>query len=262
VIDRFKVGAGAPDVWVMRWALLALVMVTVAAWAWYRVRRRHDRQRRLMLLCEAAGLEFAPLDMSLGTEWLPFEMFGRTPSGTANVVWDPRRDGGVRAFDFWYRERREDDLPGPRRTLTCAAVPLPFSSPRLRVAPRDLMDEVADAIGLPLVTLELEEFNHRFRVEAEDARAASALLDQRMMKGFLRLPHGIVADVNDRVLLFWAPELPAVEMLRLLRAANTIQRDLPRVMPSLFPPRPARGPHEHRWLQGRWSPEPTGADTA
>jgi hypothetical protein len=245
----------------MRWVLMALALAAVAAWAWYRARRRNDRQRRLMLLCEAAGFAFAPLDTFPGTGWLPFEMFGRTPSGTANVAWDPHHDGGVRAFDFWFREAGRDDLPGPRRTITCAAVPLPFSSPRLRVAPRDLVDEVADAIGLPLVTLELEEFNRRFRVEAEDARAASALLDQRVMEGFLRLPHGVVADVNDRVLLLWAPELPAVEMLRLLQAANSIQRDLPPVLTSLFPPRPAQGSHEHRWLQGRWSPEPTGADT-
>jgi hypothetical protein len=245
----------------MRWALSAVVLVAVAAWAWYRVWRRHDRERKLMLLCEAAGLEFAPLDTFLGTGWLPFEMFGRTPNGTSNVVWDPRHDGGVRAFDFWFREESEDGGPGLRRTFTCATVPLPFSCPRLRVAPRDLVDEAADAIGLHLVTLELEEFNRRFRVEAEEARAASALLDQRVMEGFLRLPHDAVADVNDEVLLLWAPELPAVEMVLLLEAANSIQRVLPRVMPSLFPRRPVRGAHERRWLQGRWSPEPTGADT-
>ena len=98
-------------------------------------------------------------------------------------------------------------------------------------------------------------------MEAHDARAASALLDQRVMEGFLRLPHGVIADVNDAVLLLWASELPAVEMLQLLQAADSIERDLPRVMPSLFPPRPMRSPHERRWLQGRWSPEPTGTDT-
>jgi hypothetical protein len=129
------------------------------------------------------------------------------------------------------------------------------------VAPRDLVDDVADAVGLRLVSLELEEFNRRFRVEAEDARTASALLDQRVMEGFLRLPRGVVADVNQEMLLFRAPELPAVEMLRLLQAANAIRRDLPRVMPSLFPPRPVEGPHERRWFQGRWTSEPTGADT-
>jgi hypothetical protein len=246
----------------MRWVLLLVVVVAPVALGWRRYGRRHDRQRRLMLLCDAAGLEFAPVDMSVGTAWLPFEVFGRTPSGTSNVVWDPRHDTGVRAFDFWYEEAGSDRPLPTRRTITCAAVPLGFTCPRIRVAPRDLVDDVADAVGLRLVTLELEKFDDRFRVEAEDARAASALLDQRVMEGFLRLPHGVVADVNEEVLLFHAPELSAVEMLQLLQAANSIQRDLPRVMPSLFPARPARGDHERRWLQGRWSPEPTGADPA
>jgi hypothetical protein len=215
-----------------------------------------------MLLCDAAGLEFAPLDLSLGTAWLPFEIFGRRPSGTENVVRDPRHEGGVRAFDFWYEEARGDGGFRVRRTITCAAVPLAFTCSRVRVAPRDLVDDVSDALGLPFVTLEVEEFNRRFCVEAEDARAASALLDQRVMRCLLHLPPRVVIDVNEEVLLLRAPELPAEEVLQLLRAATSIQRVLPRVMPSLFPPRPAKGPHERRWLQGRWTPEPIGEDRA
>ena len=224
------------------------------------IHRREGRQRELMLLCDAAGLEFAPVDLSVGTAWLPFEVFGRSQSGTENVVEDPRSKNGVRVFDFRYVEAHGDGGPGIRRTITCAAIPLQFTCPRLRVVPRDLVDDVTDALGLPLVTLELEEFNHRFRVEAEDARAASALLDQRVMESLLRLPPGVVIDVNEEVLLLSAPELPAVEMLKLLQTASSIQRVLPQVMTSLFPPRAASGPHEHRWLQGRWSPEPTGAE--
>jgi len=37
---------------------------------------------------------------------------------------------------------------------------------------------------------------------------------------------------------------------------------IPRVVSSLFPPRPERGAYERRWLQGRWSPESTGSDLA
>jgi hypothetical protein len=245
----------------MRWTLLSIaVMIGVGAWQALRIRRRVGRQRQLMLLCDAAGLAFAPLDLSLGTAWLPFEIFGRRPSGTENVVWDPRDEGGVRAFDFWYEEARGDGGLKVRRTITCATVPLAFSCRRVRVAPRDLVDDIADVLGLPPVTLELEEFNRRFRVEAEDARTASALLDQRVMRSVLRLPPGVVIDVNEEILLLRAPELPAEEVLQLLHAAASIQRVLPRVMTSLFPPRPAQGPHERRWLQRRWTPEPTGVD--
>ena len=214
-----------------------------------------------MLLCNAADLGFAPLDLSLGTAWLPFEIFGRRPSGTENVIFDPRSEDGVRAFDFWYEEAR-DGLFGVRRTITCATVPLAFTCSRVRVAPRVVVDDVSDALGLSPVTLEVEEFNRRFRVEAEDARTASALLDQRVMRSLLRLPPSVEIDVNEEVLLLRAPKLSAEEMLQLLRTATSIQRVLPGVMLSLFPPRPAQGPHERRWLQGRWSDESIGVDTA
>jgi hypothetical protein len=245
----------------MRWALAFMaVMIGVGAWQALRLHRRLNRQRQLMLLCDAAGLAFAPLDLSLETAWLPFEIFGRRPSGTENVAWDPRHEGGVRAFDFWYEEARGDGGFRVRRTITCATVPLAFTCGRVRVAPRDLVDDMSHVLGLSHVTLELEEFNRRFRVEAEDARTASALLDQRLVRRLLRLPSDVVVDVNEEVLLLWAPELPAAAMLELLQAATSIQGDLPRVMTSLFPPRPAQGPHERRWLQGRWTPEPIGED--
>jgi hypothetical protein len=32
------------------------------------------------------------------------------------------------------------------------------------------------------------------------------------------------------------------------------------VVASLYPPRPAEGPYEDRWLQGSWSADPTGVD--
>jgi hypothetical protein len=245
----------------MRWSVVFIMaIIGVGAWQALRIHRRLGRQRQLMLLCEAAGLAFAPLDLSLGTAWLPFEIFGRRPSGTENVVWDPRHEDGVRAFDFWYEQTHGDEGFRVRRTITCAAVPLAFTCSRVRVAPRDLVDDISDVLELPLVTPELEEFNRRFRVEAEDARTASALLDQRVVRGLLRLPPDVVVDVNEEILLLRAPELPAAEMLQLLQAATSIQHALPRVMTSLFPPRPMQGPHEHRWLQGRWTPEPTGMD--
>ena len=227
--------------------------------AWRR-RRRTARQRRLMLLCQAAGLEFAPLDPFRETAWLPFRMFGRERSGTENVVWDERRGDGVRAFDFWYEGPTEDHPIGVRRTLTCAAVPIRSTCPRLRIVPRDLLDEVGDAMGLPEVTVELEAFNQRFHLEAEDPRFAIAFLDQRMIEALLRLPPEVRVEVNEQVILLWAPLLPPEGVLRLLQAASGLSRHIPRVLSSLFPPRPARGPFEERWLQGRWSPASIGRE--
>lgn len=240
----------------MRWLALAVVVAATAR-VWWRWRRGASRQRRLMLLCRRAGLDFAPLDLSPDTAWLPFPMFGRPEHGTENVVWDRRLGPEVRAFDYWYEEPTDDEAIAPRRRFTCAVVPLAASARRLRVAPRDVTDGVKSALGLSEVRLELERFNRRFVVEAEDERFAVAFLEQRMMEALLTLPEGVTAEANEHVLLLFAPLLPAEQVLLLFDAAVRIHRRVPRVLPSLYPPRPAEGPFEDRWLQGRWSPDPT-----
>ena len=241
----------------MRWLALLVVVGILLARVVRRWRRGAARQRRLMLLCRRAGLDFAPLDLNRDTGWLPFPMFGRARSGTENVVWDRARGTEIRAFDFWYEEPADDRPVTPRRRVTCAVVALAFSAPRLRIAPRELDDEVKAALGLREVRLELEGFNRRFVVEAEDERFAIAFLEQRMMDGLLALPPGVTAEANENVLLLSAPELPAEQVLVLFDGAVAIHRRIPRSLPSLFPLRPAEGPFEDRWLQGRWSPDPT-----
>jgi hypothetical protein len=211
-----------------------------------------------MLLCQRAGLDLAPMDLFPDTAWLPFPMFGRPKHGTENVVWDRRIGPEVRAFDYWYEEPTDEQAIAQRRQFTCAVVPLVASAHRLRVAPRDLTDDMRAAIGMREVRLELDEFNRRFVVETEDERFAFAFLEQRMMEAFLTLPDGVTAEVNEHVLLLSAPLLPAEQVVLLFDAAVRTHQRVPRVLPSLFPPRPAEGPHEDRWLQGRWSPDATG----
>ena len=240
----------------MRWLVLGVMLVGLVwrGWWW---RRAGARQRRLMLLCQRAGLDFAPMDRAPDTAWLPFPMFGRPKSGTENVVWERERGTAIRAFDYWYEDPAPDRPVTPRRRLTCAVVPLAFSARRLRIAPRDIADEMKAVLGLREVRLELEEFNERFVVESEDERFAIAFLEQRMMEGLLALPDGVTAEAKEHVLLLSTPELPAEQVLLLYDAAVAIHRRLPRVLPSLVPPRPAEGRYEDRWLQGRWSPDPT-----
>jgi hypothetical protein len=240
----------------MAWITLAVLLVAIAVGAW-RLRRRASRQRRLMLLCQRAGLDFAPLDLFGDTAWLPFPMFGRPKYGTENVVWERARGTAIRAFDFWYEEPAPDRPVAPRRRLTCAVVPLGASARRLRVAPRDLDDDLKSVLGLREIELELEEFNRRFVVETEDERFAIAFLEQRMMEALLALPEGVTVDLNEDVVLLSAPDLPAEQVLRLYDAAVAIHERIPRSLPSLFPPRPTEGRYEDRWLQGHWTPDPT-----
>ena len=240
----------------MIWLVLAVAAVGLARLVW-RLRRGLSRERRLMLLCQRAGLDFAAMDLFETTAWLPFPMFGRTNHGTENVVWERERGFDIRAFDFWYEDASDERPVASRRRLTCAVVPLGTSGRRLRVAPRDLDDEVRAVLGLHEIELELEEFNRRFAVQTEDERFAIAFLEQRMMEAILALPAGVTLDVNEDVILLTAPELPAEQVLRLYDAAVAIHERIPHSLASLFPPRPTEGKYEDRWLQGHWTPDPT-----
>jgi hypothetical protein len=51
----------------MMWVAALIAAAVSLAVAWRRFRRAASRQRRLMLLCQRAGLEFAPWDMNPGT---------------------------------------------------------------------------------------------------------------------------------------------------------------------------------------------------
>lgn len=243
----------------MWWVPFLAAVVLAGAGVW-RVRHRHGRQRELMRLCDRAGLSFMPIDPFPDSLWLPFRVFGKgTRRGTENVVWDPRDDPAeARAFDHWYEEEPADQPTGlgTVRRMTCAVGALPFTCPRLDVVPEGSLDAGAGED----VELELESFNRRFRVVATDRRAAVAFLDQRMMQTLLQLPAGISCSVNEDRLLLWAPQVSAAETLLLLEIVRKLRERVPRVVASLYPPRPERAPQEARWLQGHWSPEATGTD--
>jgi hypothetical protein len=240
------------------WAFVVLAAFTSLAVVWWRRKRRADRQRGLMLLCRRAGLEFAPMDLATGTAWLPFPMFGRSKSGTENVVWDRTRGPGIRVFDFSFAEDGGDQPVAPREYRTCAVIPMFASCPRVRIARRDLTDDARVLVGMREVRLDLEAFNRRFVVETDDERFAIAFLEQRLMEGLLGLPRSVTAETNEDVLLLTSPLLPPAEVLRLFDVAVELSERIPRSLGSLYPLRPGRSPHEDRWLQGHWSPETTG----
>ncbi len=198
------------------------------------------------------------MDPFTDTLWLPFRVFGRgTRRGTENVLWDPRDDpSDVRAFDYWWTEENPDtQAAGPTRRITCAVASLPFTCPRLEIVPEGSTEA---AVAGPDIDLELEAFNRRFRVVAGDRRFATAFLDPRMMDVLMQLPPSISCTVNEDRMLLWADRLTASETALLLEVARKIRERVPRVVASLYPPRPSEGPHEARWLQGGWSPDPTG----
>lgn len=231
-------------------------LVAVAAVAIVRARVRSRRQRALLQLCLDAGVGFSVWDPFGDTAFLPFPMFSAAgDQRIENVVWD-RTDERVRVFD--YRRSRSDEHAALERT--CAVVPMPFAVPAIAVLPRGDADEMTAFAPAPSVPLELDAFDRRFDARGDDPRAVVAFLDQRMMQAIMRLPLHVAIHVREDRMLLVAPTLTPAEVLVLLRAASDLAHRVPRVVASLYPPRPVEGPYEDRWLQGSWSPEPTGAD--
>ncbi|MGZ8583657.1 MAG: hypothetical protein ACXWXG_10055 [Actinomycetota bacterium] len=242
------------------WPWLA-ALVAACAGTWRAIPRR-GRARQLMLLCHRADLEFSPIDPFPDTLWLPFRWLGAGRWTRAeNVVWNRAEGDDVRAFDLLTEEvPANGDGPRTIRRSVCAVVSLPFGCPRLEIRPRDALDQVTDAIAGSDVDLELEAFNRRFSVNAVDRRFAVAFCDQRMMGALMVLPPRVTVAANEDRLLLRAAELPPAQVLLLFEAARAIGRAVPPVVSDLYPPRPAKGRHEDRWLQGHWSPEPIGDD--
>jgi hypothetical protein len=242
--------------------LVWLVVAAAACVGAWRMHRRRGRARQLMLLCHRADLEFSPIDPFPDTLWLPFRWLGEGRWTRAeNVVWNRAHGDDVRVFDLLIEEEPSHE-GGPRaiRRSVCAAVTLPFGCPTLEIRPREALDQITDAITGSDVDLELEAFDRRFRVRAEDRRFALAFCDQRMMRALMGLPPGIAVAVNEDRMLLRAGELAPAQVLLLFEAARAIGRAVPSVVADLYPPRPAKGRHEDRWLQGHWSPDPIGDD--
>jgi hypothetical protein len=242
------------------WFLVfGVIVVSAAAVAVMRARAGSARQRELARLCAGAGLSCAVLDPFDDTALLPFRVFGwGSAHGVENVVWDARDEHGIRVFDLWVQPAPDD----ARSTMSCGVVPLPFSVPEIAILSRGQVDPSEEPVAGDVVHLELDAFEQRFEVRAVDARAAVALLDQRMMAALLRLPVRVAIHVHENVLLLAAPLLEPGEMLLLLACAKALAERVPPVVASLYPPRPSQGPYEHRWMQGSWSPDPTSAGSS
>jgi hypothetical protein len=241
----------------MGWYVVAAAIIVVAALSVLRARSGSARRRALLHLCADAGLACAVLDPFPDTALLPFRLFGWGGAhGLENVVWDACADDAIRVFDLWVQPRIDE----ARRSMTCGIVPLRFAAPPIAILARGRVDPSEEPVTGEVVHLELDAFEQRFEVRAVDARAAVALLDQRMMAALLRLPLPVAIHVHEDRMLLVGPLLDPGDMLVLLACARGLAAQVPPVVASLYPPRPSQGPYEGRWLQGSWSPDPTSAD--
>jgi hypothetical protein len=229
-------GAAWVAIWLVAIGAGIALGARVLSWWWAR-----DEARTRAFAAEAArlGLDFAATDV-LHASWEPFRLLGGPEADVRNVVYGRWAGVDVRAFEY-SRARAADDGSarlGVRERFSCCVAPLDASCPLAVIGPAALVARLPEAGALSSVHLESDRFRRRFRLACDDARFATALVDQRMMAWLLTLPERFAFEVReDRILCVADPRGPA-QLRLMLDATAGFQRHVPRVVRSLYPPRP------------------------
>jgi hypothetical protein len=104
--------------------------------------------------------------------------------------------------DYWFAPTAAQQYDDYER-YTCVIGPSMYGWSDLTVVPERLVSRLRDAIGVPQINTELEEFNRAFQIRAGDAWFASALVDARMMEWLLEQGPGVGFEVSGtRVMVF------------------------------------------------------------
>ena len=219
--------------------------------------RLRDRRRVAATKSVAGelGLEFSPRDPAKLARAVPLATFGNGPQpGCRNFMWGTWRHRRVIGFEFWSNDLRMPDhrpLRDPRTGLRRAsgtstaalhsfvAARIDADCPAMVIERRGLRTAAQPSLALQEVHLESERFDRALRVIAKDQRAATVVLDPRMMELLAKLAPTSRVTIEGGWVALLSP-LEAPEDLRsTFDAVVTIANHVPRVVASLYPRRDA-----------------------
>ncbi len=118
------------------------------------------------------------------------------------------------------------------RTFTCAFAGIMLWLPTL-VIERGA-EGLAPYYGLQKVGFESVEFDERYRVWTEDARAANALVDQQLMMWLLELPGSFSFEAAGGRVIAYSENLDAVRLPSLFEPLDGFIARIPRAARSLY----------------------------
>jgi hypothetical protein len=181
-------------------ALMVLAFVAVTAGGWWLQSRR---QKALQAWVAGIGWTWVGADPALVTRWQgqPFGV------GTARRATDAVLGtfGPYRALSFTYGWTTGSGKNRARHTAHVVALALPTYLPRLQLTADGLGAKIATALGGQDIEFESDDFNRRWRVEANDPKFAHDVLHPRLLERLAapQTPHvGIRIEGTD--ILAWA----------------------------------------------------------
>jgi hypothetical protein len=232
------------------WRVVVLAIEVVRTCRRYAVLR--DVEARL-------GLTWYLLAPGLAKRWTRAP-FGGTGARVTEVL--AGGSDGRPAVSLRYRAVRSRRRSGTK-ALRVVAVGLPGPLPWMTLTRETLADRVRVGLGGQDVELESIAVNERWRIRAEDPRAAHAVLNPRLME-LLLAPElddvGLVVQGSDLVL--WAPEPADLDRIEVwLGVLDAVAARIPGYLwPGLGPAAPPAG--GQAGVSAPWAPPLTGEPRA
>lgn len=168
----------------MAWMWALGVLLTLAALAWggwdaWRAMRHGDEAREF---AATHGWEYVPRIYEYNSRFWAYP-FGEGEARRQESVLRGSYDGQRCATFSHVFETRSDKNSAPvTHAFQVTLAELPVALPRIDIVPQNAYQQVLKALGGKDVEVESHAFNERWRVRANDARYAHAVLDPRMVE--------------------------------------------------------------------------------
>ncbi len=211
------------------------LLVGLIAYLGYQAKQR--RRAGFARMAVQLGLTYSPED-PFGLLGYPFSLFQRGDGrGIENVLHGMWQESNVIAFDYWYYEETSDGKTTSRSyyRFDCAIVPIEADCARLTIDQETFFSKMAGALSFRDLQFESEAFNDGFKVESDDARFATALIDARMMQWLLANGTGYGFELIGNRLLVAGPKVDPDALVPLLGVSRGFVQHVPKVVYSLYP---------------------------
>jgi hypothetical protein len=241
-LAAFPVGLGAlafliasvllwQDYLALALALLAGVLLLLVLW----YARRQRRRQAVAKLAGRHGFHFIRRD-PLNAERVLFRLLSSGDGRVlANVLWGTWRGVNIRAADYGYYVVK-GLVFGVIKIKRWHRFSIVVVGLGLQVPWVGLGDEAwVHRLQGRDVEFELEDFNRRFRVQADDREFAYKLIDARMMHWMLQAPPGAAFEVRSDCALVSVPRLPVDALTQLFDLAAGFRERIPRMVRLQYP---------------------------
>ena len=211
------------------------VLVGLVLYLSYLAKQR--RTQGFIQMAHQLNLTYSASD-AFGLLGYPFELFQRGDGrGVENVVYGDWQETHVIAFDYWYYVESSNGKTTTRTyyRFDCVLVPVDADCVRLQIGPETFASKVAGALSFHDQQFESEAFNDAFKVECDDPRFATAMIDARMMEWLLAHATEYTFEAVGNRVLVAGPKIDPLALTALLGVARGFVQHVPKVVSSMYP---------------------------